>query len=133
VLSLAGLGVSTYLTVGHYSAGVTLACPATATINCQRVTTSSWSELAGLPVAVVGDLFFIAMTASFLPMLARLEWMDRARAGASVIGAGFVLYLVWAELFRIDAICLWCSAVHVVTLGLLATTIWSATAPPADA
>ena len=24
-------------------------------------------------------------------------------------------YLVYAELFRIDAICLWCSAVHVIT------------------
>ena len=28
------------------------------------------------------------------------------------------LYLVWAELYRIHAICLWCTAVHVVTFLL---------------
>jgi uncharacterized membrane protein len=35
----------------------------------------------------------------------------------------FVLYLVWAELFRIDAICLWCTVVHVVTLALFAVVV----------
>ena len=35
------------------------------------------------------------------------------------------LYLVWIELFRVDAICLWCTAVHVCTLALLATVLWS--------
>ncbi len=28
------------------------------------------------------------------------------------------LYLVWAELYRIHAICLWCTAVHVLTFVL---------------
>ena len=28
------------------------------------------------------------------------------------------LYLVWAELFRIHAICLWCTVVHVLTFAL---------------
>jgi uncharacterized membrane protein len=32
--------------------------------------------------------------------------------GTGVPGA---LYLVWTELFRIDAICLWCAAVHACT------------------
>jgi uncharacterized membrane protein len=29
-----------------------------------------------------------------------------------------VLYLIWAELFRINAICLWCTAIHILTIAL---------------
>jgi len=28
------------------------------------------------------------------------------------------LYLLWAELFQLDAICLWCTAIHVLTVAL---------------
>jgi uncharacterized membrane protein len=31
-----------------------------------------------------------------------------------------VFYLVWAELFRINAICLWCTVVHALTLAVFA-------------
>ena len=34
------------------------------------------------------------------------------------VGLGMALYLVWAELFRIHAICSWCTVVHVVTFAL---------------
>jgi uncharacterized membrane protein len=37
------------------------------------------------------------------------------RLGSSIVGIGFVLYLVYAELFLIHAICLWCSSVHILT------------------
>jgi uncharacterized membrane protein len=45
-----------------------------------------------------------------------------------VIGVLTALGLVWVELFRVDAICLWCTAVHVCTLALLATVLWTTTA-----
>jgi uncharacterized membrane protein len=35
-----------------------------------------------------------------------------------------VIYLIWAELFRVGAICLWCTAVHVCTFGLFVTILW---------
>jgi len=35
------------------------------------------------------------------------------------VGTIFVLYLVYVELFRVDAICLWCTSVHVLTFLLL--------------
>ena len=52
--ALAGVAVSTYLTMEHYSNAVWFACPETATINCLKVTTSKWSVIAGIPVAVLG-------------------------------------------------------------------------------
>ena len=33
-------------------------------------------------------------------------------------GVTLVLYLIWTELFRINAICLWCTAVHILTIAL---------------
>jgi uncharacterized membrane protein len=34
-----------------------------------------------------------------------------------------VLYLVYIELFRVGAICLWCSAIHVVAVALLGVVL----------
>ncbi len=121
VLSLLGLAVSVYLTVEHFSASTTLACPATAAFDCLKVTTSTWSTIAGVPVAVLGLVFFVAMTA-----LALLT--GRIAADLRVIAAGvgtlMVLWLVYVELFLVDSLCLWCTGVHVLTLALLGTTLW---------
>ena len=54
VLAAGGLGGSIYLTIAHYNTTVTLACPATSHINCERVTTSPESIVFGIPVAVLG-------------------------------------------------------------------------------
>ena len=61
--------------------------------------------------------------------------MHRLRLAAVSAGAVFVLYLVWAELFRIDAICLWCTVVHVVTVllfGIVAVLAALAVPAPED-
>ena len=44
--------------------------------------------------------------------------IGRARMAAAALGAATVLYLVYVELFRIGAICLWCTAVHVLAVCL---------------
>lgn len=124
-LSLLGLAISTYLTYEHYSASTTLACPETGAINCVKVTTSTYSTFLGVPVALLGLSFFVAMTGLTLPAAWRSAnpWLRRVRTAAVSGGIAFVLYLVWAELFRIDAICLWCTAVHVVTVLLFAVVL----------
>jgi uncharacterized membrane protein len=128
--TLAGLGVSAYLTVSHYTTTVTLACPENATINCEKVTTSAQSMFLGIPVAVLGLAYFAAMAllctpaawraASPLPRLIRVL--------ASLVGVGFVAYLVYAELFVINAICLWCTSVHVLAMILFALTAFGGAA-----
>lgn len=57
VLAVAGGAVSTYLTIEHFTGSQQLACPESATINCAKVTTSRWSHLVGVPVAVLGLAF----------------------------------------------------------------------------
>jgi uncharacterized membrane protein len=120
VVCVLGLAASAYLTYEHYSSSTSLACPDTGAINCLKVTTSSYSKVLGVPVALLGLLFYVGMTALCSPPAwsARNPWVGRVRLLGAVSGVVFVVYLVWAELFRIDAICLWCTAVHVLTVVL---------------
>ena len=134
-LSFAGLGVSIYLTIAHFNQSVSLICPASSTINCEKVTTSPQSELLGIPVAVLGLAFYVFMVAANSPWAWRATWppLRWARTGSVVVGILFVLYLIYCELFRIGAICLWCTSVHVITFALFALIMFSASAGYASA
>lgn len=119
-LWLVGLAVSAYLTFEHYTASTTLVCADTGVINCANVTTSKWSYLFGIPVALLGLLYNVGGTL-FAFVIAPRRPAGRVRvAGTLYTGAGllFVLYLVWAELVMIGQICSWCTVVHVVTAVL---------------
>jgi uncharacterized membrane protein len=135
LVSVAGLAVAAYLTYEHFTAGSTLACPDTGVVNCVKVTTSQYSDFLGIPVALLGLGFFAAMTVLSLPPLWRTEspWPGRVRLAAVVVGVIFVCYLIWAELFRIDAICLWCTVVHALTLVLFGLVVVRQALPPLDA
>lgn len=133
-LSLAGLGVSAYLTVTHYTAGVTLACPESATINCEKVTSSPQSEVFGIPVALLGLVYFAFMVAINLPAAwdSRRREVHALRIAAIVAGVGFVFYLIYAELFVVDAICLWCSGIHALTLLLFVVISFGSAVRPEE-
>jgi uncharacterized membrane protein len=123
VLSLVGLGVSTYLTIVHFVGNQILACPSKGggAINCEAVITSPQSYVFGIPVAILGLGYYVVMTAINSPWAWRSSSrrIHKARLALSVLGIGFVLYLVAAELLIIKAICIYCTAVHVVTFALL--------------
>jgi uncharacterized membrane protein len=124
-LSLTALAIGSYLTVTHYTDPAALACPDTGIVNCTLVTTSSWSVLLGVPLAVLGLVWAAAMTALTVPWAwhARARWIDLTRVVLSGAGAAMVLYLVYVELFRIGAICLWCTAMHVTAVCLFAVIL----------
>ena len=103
---LVGLMVSAYLAYEHFSGSTTLACPDTGRINCLKVTSSQYSVVAGVPVALLGTLYFAALLPLLLPVV-------------------MVRYLIWAEVYAIGALCLWCTAVHVVTFLLFVTVVFA--------
>jgi len=128
-LALFGLGVSTYLTVAHYTSSSILACSDKGLVNCALVTTSPESVVFGLfPVAVLGLAFYVFLAAATSPWAWRLRYpaVAWARLASVIIGIVFVLYLVYTELFTLDAICLWCTIVHVITFLLFALIVTSA-------
>jgi uncharacterized membrane protein len=126
IVSVLGLADAAYLTYQHFSDATTFGgCSENGAINCLAVTTSAWSHLGPFPVSVLGLAFFVFMVAVNSPWGWRAPWpaVHWARLGSVVVGIVFVLYLVWAELFRINAICLYCTGVHVLTFILFGLVI----------
>jgi uncharacterized membrane protein len=112
VLSVAGLAVAAYLTYVHYE-GIKPVCGLGG--DCEKVQSSEWAELAGVPVAVLGLVGYVLILAS---LFVRSENGVMAGALFAVTGFGFSLYLTYRELFSIDAICPWC-----VTSAILLTLL----------
>jgi uncharacterized membrane protein len=118
-VAFAGTAVAWYLTYVHYRPDA-LIC--TGGGGCEAVQESSYAELAGLPVALLGLLAYLAV-------LGLVTWDDDlARTLAAAIAlsaAGFATYLVAVQAFVIDAWCVWCLVNDLVIVPLLAVlTVW---------
>ena len=130
-LALAGLGVSIYLTIAHFTESTLLGCSEVkGLVDCTKVTTSPQSYVFGIPVAVLGLAFFLFAAAIMSPWAWR--WARREiyllRIASLVGGIGFVLYLLYAELFIIGSICLYCTSVHAITFILFGLTMFAVAA-----
>ncbi len=130
VLALAGRGVSIYLTIAHFTESALAGCSESGLVNCTKVTTSPQSYVFGIPVAVLGLAFYVfavAITSPWAWQATRRE-IHLLRIASLVVGIGFVLYLVYAELFIIGSICLYCTSVHAITFVLFVLTVIAAAA-----
>jgi uncharacterized membrane protein len=126
-----GLLVSAYLVATHYFVDqVPLACTTGGIVDCEQVTSSAESMIGPLPVAVLGLVWF----GGLLVLLAIRRWRPSSQLlmmqlAWSIAGLASVFYLVYAELFLIGAICLWCTVIHAIVVALFLITLWEATAP----
>jgi uncharacterized membrane protein len=116
ILAVAGLGVSGYLTSVRF-AGDEPVCLVGG--GCHTVQQSEYAELAGIPVAVLGIIGYATLlVAALLPgQLGRALGLFTA-----LVSFGFSAWLTFAELFIIDAICIWCvTSAVLITLALVVT------------
>ena len=113
-LSVAGIAVSIYLTTLHY-AGITPACPVSGSINCEAVLSSSYAVVGGsaIPTSALG-VFWFGVSAALWTRPA--GWLQ---VGWSAAGLAGVLGLVYVEVVVLNAICLWCTAAHVLVVAVL--------------
>ena len=121
LVALAGVAVAGYLTYVHYQPDA-LIC--TSGGGCETVQDSSYAELAGIPVALLGLLGYVAV----LVLVAWDSELARTLAAAiALVAAGFAVYLIVLQAFVIDAWCIWCLVNDLVIVPLLAvTTVWRA-------
>jgi uncharacterized membrane protein len=112
-----GLAIAGYLTYVHY-AGISPVCEIAH--GCEKVQTSPWSRIAGVPVAPLGLLGYAGILAA---LLVPGETARLAAAGGALVGAGFSAYLTYREVFTIDAICMWCVASALLMATLAALTV----------
>jgi uncharacterized membrane protein len=120
LLSVLGLAVSLYLLTVHWG-WWTAVCLGVG--DCEAVNTSRFSELLGVPVALLGALAYMAQIA----LCGAIRWnryaliSRRALFIIAVIGVVFSAYLTYLELFVIHAICPWCvtSAILLIAITIL--------------
>jgi uncharacterized membrane protein len=117
VIALVGLGIASYLTYVHY-AGLHPLCLASG--GCEKVQSSHWSKLGGVPVATLGLVGYAAILAL---LFAPGEIGLAGSALVALVGFGFSMYLTYAELFRIHAVCQWCVASAVLMTLLAVLTV----------
>lgn len=126
LLSIAGLGVSAYLTYSHYS-NTALVC-AGGSHGCDLVNMSPYAEVGGVYVAVFGLVGYAALL-----VLARVETHVNASLrgslrqlffGVALMGFLYSAYLTAIELFVLHAICQWCAASALIMTVLLALSIF---------
>jgi len=129
LLALAGVALSGYLLANHYGIGSGI-CSINPTIDCDKVNTSPYSEILGIPVALIGMLGFVAIfVVGYLGRFYPDTWVGE-RYGLllvllALVGAVFATYLTYIELFVILAICPFCVASFGVDLGILAlAAVW---------
>lgn len=110
-LAVVGIGIASYLSYTH-TTHTPLMCP---TSGCGKVQQSSYSELAGIPVAYLG----VAGYALILGATLSPRRVAATAAGAlAAAAAAFALYLLVIQIAVIDAVCTWCVLSDAVLLAI---------------
>ncbi len=120
VLAAIGLCLAGYLTYLHYS-GTTPPCSIKGN-PCSQVQKSRYSELVGVPVALIGLIGYIAILGSLLaPEGERARFVTTA---LTLGGFGFSAYLTYRELFTLHKICEWCVSSAVLMTVMVCLSVW---------
>ncbi len=115
ILALAGFLDATYLTVEHF----TNAIPPCSVGGCEQVLTSPYASMLGVPVALIGLIFYAAI---LLLCMAYSTTRDirlfHIVAYFSVIGFVGSIWFVFAQIVLIHAICPYCLVSEALSTGL---------------
>jgi len=116
--------VSLYLWLWKIGALGALACGDGA---CERVQLSPWAQIAGIPVAFLGVVGYLAILAVSLAGLQepfrRRRWPTDAIIVLAGIGVAFSAYLTYLEAAVIQAWCRWCIVSAVIIVAILAAGV----------
>lgn len=133
VLATIGVLVSIYMTVYKLTSNNAM-CLGSG--DCSTVNASPYSEVYGIPVALVGVLGY----ASILGLLALEKSSNKffqqnstlGVFGLAVTGFAFTLYLVYLEIFVIKALCPFCITSQITMSILFVITIIRLVRQPAN-
>src|SRR5688500_4833053 len=137
VLALGGLLAASASSWVHLKlltqAGYVSPCDVNATVSCTQAYLSPYGSLFGVPVAILGAIWFAVVLALLFSAPSGTPAF-RENAGAyvfalSTIGLAVVLYLGYASFFILGALCLLCIASYVAVIGLFIVSGAASTVP----
>lgn len=121
ILSLLGIGVAGYLTYVHFDERA-LVCSVG---GCHTVQESTYSTIGPVPIAVLGLGMFLVVGALALGRIFRSplisdEYANLAVWTITLTALLYYAYLTYVEVFVLEAICQWCVASAIITVGIFA-------------
>jgi len=121
ILSLLGVANAIYLTIIKFANNPQLCIQGVG--NCWSVNISRYSELFGIPVALLGAITFSFLTVAIWLENSKHSWSKLTiyfEFGVSLFGVMFSAYLTYIELFVINAVCPFCvlSAIIILLIWL---------------
>ncbi len=117
VLSLVGFADATYLTVKHYQGII----PPCAISGCEQVLSSSYSEILGIPVALLGLIFYLFLLISIFAYYdSKSSFVKdiciKIVSILALLGLLGALGFIFIMLFVLHAICIYCMVSDVITI-----------------
>jgi len=123
ILGVSALGFldATYLTIQHYTQ---FTLPCTITQGCDLVTKSEYSFIMGIPVALLGALYYLAIFLGVYTILETKKY-DYLRFVAIATTAGFFFsaWFVYLQFFVIKAICQYCMLSAITSTTMFVASI----------
>jgi len=123
VLAVLGLLVASYMTVYKWTDNQTM-CLGNG--GCSVVNSSVYSEIYGIPVALVGVLGYAVILAA-LVLAGRLAFLRRNGVlivfGLCLAGFIFTVYLIYVEIALIHALCPFCIVSQLIMSVLFALAV----------
>lgn len=123
---LPGLAAASYLTYAKLT-DTTIVCGHGG--GCNAVNTSEWSEVAGIPVTLIGMVTYILMMIS---TFIKADIGKTIGAFLAVTGAAFSVFLQYQALVVMELTCQWCLTSAVAMLLLAVLTLWRLLRLPSD-
>lgn len=107
VIAFIGFLDATYLTVKHYQEVIP---PCTLTEGCEAVLTSKYNNFFGIPVALFGSLYYLAIFFGTFAYLNNTSNTKLLTLTARATWLGFVtsLYFAYLQIFIIKSLCIYC-------------------------
>lgn len=116
-----GLLISAYLAIVDLAGGSTLCLSGS---DCDAVRASAYGHIAGLPVAALGTVYFLAV----LPVgVVRARWQPRVLPILGGIGLGAALVFIGLQGLILKAWCPYCVVVDTAALVIGLRTLWPRT------
>ncbi|MGH9530031.1 MAG: vitamin K epoxide reductase family protein [Terriglobales bacterium] len=114
VLAIAGLALSLVSLQHHYASSRSSYCDFGAHFNCDMVNRSIYSEISGVPVALIGVLGYGGLLV-LTTLYGKKQQVPLILFAASLAGAVFAFYLTYIEGFVLAVWCVLCLS----SLGLI--------------
>ena len=125
VLASGGALVSSLSLYHHYGTSATSYCDVGENFNCDIVNRSTYSTIAGIPVALIGVAGYLALL-TVATLYRKQAEAPAMLAIASLTGLGFALCLTYIEGFVLAAWCILClsSLALILSIAVLSSVLW---------